>query len=300
VKLGASSVGLVALGRLASQGGVVVHSRYGGALNLRTMEGLVSIVPQRVGRGPINIVLGDSDFPRLPLLDVGARLENHGGLVLGDTLLDYRESERYNPSRSFSLAPMAQEGISRNIEVARHRTIENGRFGGVGGLLFGLWGVAVPNHMDTVFCRKALTPARSFVDSLRGGESRDLLSSSSEIIGLGPGLTPSGDDFLSGLMVAFVRGSENGLWRSETSRLRKVAEAAKGRTTTLSAEYVVLASGGEANEKVTTLVEAICTGRPSVESSTLDVIRMGETSGTDLIAGALTGLRVLTGGFGAS
>lgn len=119
-----------------------------------------------------------------------------------------------------------------------------------------------------------------------------------ELVGLGPGLTPSSDDMLSGLVLLCVlyarsRGSLLGAGRliSEAT-----AERAQGRTTALSEECLRQAALGRGNEPVMRLCEALLTSKPKiVERETMRVLTIGETSGTDIALGVVLGTMLCTG-----
>ncbi|HEX5613233.1 MAG TPA: DUF2877 domain-containing protein [Burkholderiales bacterium] len=100
------------------------------------------------------------------------------------------------------------------------------------------------------------------------------------LIGLGPGLTPSGDDYLGGVMVALhkLRRSEQAtlLWRSLEPRLA-------ARTSEISAAHLRAAAEGEAHEAL----HSVLCGDP--DFARLDTV--GHCSAWDALAGAVSVLR---------
>jgi len=102
------------------------------------------------------------------------------------------------------------------------------------------------------------------------------------LIGLGPGLTPSGDDYLGGMMVALqalARDSQvHALWRWLQPRLAT-------RTSALSAAHLAAAAAGEAHEALHRVLQA-----PS-PSSLAALSAVGHCSGWDALAGAAAVLR---------
>jgi hypothetical protein len=101
------------------------------------------------------------------------------------------------------------------------------------------------------------------------------------LIGLGPGLTPSGDDYFGGMLVALralERDAEaNTLWRWLEPRLAAGSSA-------LSAAHLAAAAAGEAHEIVH---EVLADPR---QAQRLDGI--GHCSGWDAFAGAVAVLKV--------
>ena len=103
------------------------------------------------------------------------------------------------------------------------------------------------------------------------------------LIGLGPGLTPSGDDYLGGMLIALRQlGRETqarGLWRWLAPRLP--------RTSAISGAHLSAAAAGEGHEALHACLAALCT--PDAHwASTLDALdRVGHCSGWDSLAGVV-------------
>jgi hypothetical protein len=105
------------------------------------------------------------------------------------------------------------------------------------------------------------------------------------LLGVGPGLTPSGDDILAGFLV--------GVWSFGLAedRLRAaVLEAAPDRTTGLSAALLRCAARGEAIPEVSALMNALSQHTASnraLDGALRRLGHIGHTSGTALTAGVL-------------
>ncbi|MFM8322535.1 MAG: DUF2877 domain-containing protein, partial [Chloroflexota bacterium] len=86
-------------------------------------------------------------------------------------------------------------------------------------------------------------------------------------LGQGPGLTPAGDDFTAGALLAFSRWGPalqlagGRLAPSQAWRSRLVAQAYQ-RTTTLSANLIECAAGGQADERPPATVDVLPTSGP--------------------------------------
>jgi hypothetical protein len=114
-----------------------------------------------------------------------------------------------------------------------------------------------------------------------------------DLIGLGSGLTPSGDDLLVGYLA--------GLWsavRSNNTRLQYVRNLGKTimlfarRTNDISRTFLFHASHGQVSSLLGNLAEAISRGETSdcLLGSTESAIRLGHTSGMETVTGLLMGL----------
>ncbi len=123
-----------------------------------------------------------------------------------------------------------------------------------------------------------------------------LRQSAATLIGLGPGLTPSGDDVLIGFIAATLLLSE-ALGQSTALYQRFSAEVfaiASSRTNKLSLTWMEYAGRGEVAEHLGRLFQALVLDTTFVlENVALEVLSSGATSGGDLLAGIILGGRCL-------
>ena len=105
-----------------------------------------------------------------------------------------------------------------------------------------------------------------------------------ELVGRGPGLTPSGDDVLAGALVAAYAVGHPRLprWRDDTLRALQ-----RRRTTAVSHALLLHAADGWAVPQLADFVEAVCSGG-DVERSWARLRAVGHSSGEALAEGALT------------
>jgi hypothetical protein len=112
------------------------------------------------------------------------------------------------------------------------------------------------------------------------------------LLGVGPGLTPAGDDVLAGLLV--------GLWsfgqKAEPLRLAVLAGLATG-TTDLSAALLRCATRGESIPQVNQLLQAMSanTWQGRLDHAMYDLVRVGHTSGRALATGVLAAATMAIG-----
>src|SRR5919201_6271021 len=94
------------------------------------------------------------------------------------------------------------------------------------------------------------------------------------LIGLGPGLTPSGDDYLGGVLIALHalgrRPQAQGLWRWLEPRLK--------RTSAISAAHLAAAAAGEGHEALHACLQALCTRNPDWARTLDQVAKVGHVS----------------------
>lgn len=111
------------------------------------------------------------------------------------------------------------------------------------------------------------------------------------LIGLGPGLTPSGDDFLVGLFTTFHL---NGSYLSQHKEFcKEIEKVAKTATNDISYMALKKASDGKVRESIITLIEVLLTGeKEELILSLNNVLNIGSSSGTDIALGILAGLEI--------
>ena len=112
------------------------------------------------------------------------------------------------------------------------------------------------------------------------------------LVGLGPGLTPSGDDALVGLAAAVTAMAAPRTL--DATFLGRVADAAPTRTTTVSATFLRHASAGQFSAGLHQLMGVLIGPDPSDAAATIErCVAYGATSGTDTLVGVVMGLDAL-------
>ena len=162
---------------------------------------------------------------------------------------------------------------------------------------------------ETPLTRIALSLLRLLVRASREQDLAGVENAARGLAGLGPGLTPSGDDALGGFIGVIA------VWRDRTptrgaptygitpppptkgdgALATIIADAARPRTTLLSATLLAHAARGEMAEHVGELLMALAL--PREESATVlqaaeRVLAYGACSGGDMLLGLLLGLQV--------
>jgi hypothetical protein len=126
------------------------------------------------------------------------------------------------------------------------------------------------------------------------------------LAGLGPGLTPSGDDVLAGalLALALLAPADGGTIAEE------ILAGTRGRTTRISDAYLEAAAAGEAGEpwhRLAALLDAPPSAAtsaraasaagsprdPDLAAAVREIMAFGETSGSDMLAGFVLATRAL-------
>jgi hypothetical protein len=135
---------------------------------------------------------------------------------------------------------------------------------------------------------------------LRATASYDLLVTTvaSALIGLGPGLTPTGDDLLVGYMAGlWCRTGEDIKRKKYISNLGKTLIELSFKTTDISRSYLYHSALGQVSRSLADLAEAICKGMDSNQlyERANTAMHVGHTSGMDAVTGLLLGLAAWDG-----
>lgn len=130
-------------------------------------------------------------------------------------------------------------------------------------------------------------PALEAIDRWLAGNA--LGHEAAQLIGLGPGLTPSGDDYFGGVLVALRwlgRGTQTeSLWRWLEPRLA-------GRTSAISAAHLAAAAAGHAHEALHELLDDLSAWEvPDLHARLARLDAVGHTSGWDALAGIVAAAR---------
>jgi hypothetical protein len=215
---------------------------------LRFADRYVCIGDASLGRGPLNALVDDFRAPA-----IGER-----------GALDTTGAELWTPA---PLPVLATPDVGSLRQAARGRVPSEG----LGALVVDAHNV-LSGHAQ---------PALEAIDRWLVGNALD--DDAQALIGLGPGLTPSGDDYLGGVLVAlnqFGRKPQaQSLWRWLQPRL--------SRTSDISAAHLAAAAAGEGHEALHRCIEALCTLAPDWAGALAALDGVGHCSGWDSLAGVV-------------
>lgn len=155
------------------------------------------------------------------------------------------------------------------------------------GLLWWLCGQPLPFPM---------LPAQARFDALRAAlHAQDLPAfeaAALRVLGLGPGLTPSGDDFL-GAMLFTLRHAPVPAWKAQLPAVRqRLLQAARTATNPISAALLADLMAGRSYRALHELLTALHQGAPApMFSAAHALLAVGASSGADMLAGVLVALQ---------
>lgn len=247
--------GLGALEAVSAPGEGRVRAWFPKGCYLQLPSGIVALVPPHVHLGPIHMAL---DEP-LPPIAAGVRVVvSNGELVVGSHGVRFAGAPAWRGQ--LPAPPRARRAVLRLREVLAE--------------------VAARSLVPEARARRALGLLR--LADLRG--AADVLA------GVGPGLTPSGDDVLAGAFFAFRAAHGRGM----EDRLVPLATAAP--TTDLSRAFLIWAARGQAIAPVHALLTAADrrdARQAMAAARALEAV--GESSGADVALGLVLAAEALSG-----
>lgn len=264
---------------LAGTGPARVLNVFERAANLVDEAGAVlSLVAAGRGLAPFSaLVAAGADFPALTAASAVCR--EPGVVRVGPLAFEWAAAETWDPRPEWGrLGPaLTVETLSALAEFAP-------RAAPAGSLL-----VLPQPGPKPAWLERAAAGAAELIGGLIAEDVARSVVGARLLAGLGGGLTPAGDDFIVGALLArWAAGAENAL--SEA-----VAQAAAPLTTTLSAAYLRAAARGECSAYWHALLAAVAGGadwRPAAR----ELLAVGHTSGADALAGFLSVLLAAGGG----
>lgn len=243
-------------------------------------------------RGPLTITLdeGESTF-KLSSAGNRVKIDSHSIFIpTAEIMITAKDSEAWRPlppsaiplkdtRRQQKLIDIAEEVMSKKKGVGLSQFLP---------LLLGLPDAGpAPRWMGDIKWSDILQLKKY----IRNKEAADLARLLSSFLGMGPGLTPSADDFIAGILLSLNRW-RNLLWAGDGLRELnlQVVEAAYARTTTLSANLIECAALGLADERLIDALDWIVTGLSDEPETISHLLGWGNSSGVDSLAGMAVAL----------
>ena len=285
------AIAVAVLGRFAqailrthSKGTVIAVFRR--SFYIRFGDEMVCVGPPGLGKGPLNVladVPADLEWPAVGLAPKQNASRSGSVLRVGDNLrFDFSGAEVWLPpvAPGFSSNDL-QSGLRLLADSARRRAP-----GGLGAVLATLDAPSLwPDAKDDPLLQAALWPVAAiwhWLGTALAGSAEPPPSVES-LVALGPGLTPSGDDFLCGMMTALNYFGHSDI----AARLAASALPVAARETSLiSAAYLRCAAQGEASAVLFDALESVLAGGRNLEARLDAVHAVGHTSGWDSLVGA--------------
>jgi hypothetical protein len=285
----ASRIGPVARSVLDGGGEVEVLAVYERSAYLLLDSGIVCVGIPAIGNGPLNVLVP----PRAGHADTtpfGLHPGMKGGCDGGRIVLDAEVVIGLAAAMPWTPPPWPTPGdMAAGIAALTAASAAHIPADGLAALIF------APGSPATR-TRTAMAAAASFEELRRavptaiaaGRWTGHDLRAATLLVGLGPGLTPSGDDLIGGLMLALSARGETSL---RDALWDAIAPELDDLTVPISAMHLAAAADGMGADAMHALIAAVVTGDAADVAARLPAAAaLGATSGMDAIAGVVTGL----------
>lgn len=282
-----------------SGGDLIVHSVHDHVVNIQCGGGLLALAHDRLDDAPWTIRIPASGWPSLRA-QVGDRVGVDGGAgddhalvvhsVAGSVRIVLDPADRWTPvvdARTPSTAalraartaleaftsPPAITGFGAASAQALDAGVERMRVGATALL-----------HGADAGASVTASSAEPSAASIAGPTAQPVTEAARRLLGLGEGLTPSGDDILTGL--AFVAAHPGFGLTAMLEPVTAAVQGGDGSTTLLSLVTLRAALAGRARRRLHDLVTAVIVGdSPRIVTTASETAAIGHTSGHDILTG---------------
>ncbi len=267
----------------------IVHSVFDQACNIQLdRNSLVTLISSKLPNYPAAIKLDITEDQKLCSIVFKAGMKavtNKDEIKMPEVCISIKltGAKVWDSSPLFFRSTVSEEILNKNIEKIRDLTLKYGEMEGIASILDG---DKVANHYKDFIINSVKRLTRGISDF----DYKEITEASKRLIGLGPGLTPAVDDFLLGILASlYYIGYYFG---NHLENLKKIAGFMiydlPGRTTFIS--EIMLRSGMKArfSEPIRDLMLAVI-HNTSVQDKCINLLSIGETSGSDCAAGIVFG-----------
>ncbi len=280
--------GSVASGIVDKAGPGRIAALFDSSFYIETADGLVCLGNENLAASPLN--LATTAPPATNWRASGMQLHQKVSISQQAISVGNRFSFPLSGMRIWSpalLAPCCKLDLEQGLECFRMACKHYEALDGLD--YFPVARSRPQQSLDTgAVARRPIRALREWLASLlRNPDNKILLDLDSvkPLMGLGPGLTPSGDDFIGGVMLAL-----NTLHEKKICRLlwQSIRQASEEISNPISHAHLKAASLEGGNSNIHRCLAAILTGNPeTIQHCLPDIDRIGHSSGWDIMAGAV-------------
>ncbi|MBD3206814.1 DUF2877 domain-containing protein [Candidatus Bathyarchaeota archaeon] len=283
------SIGEIAYDTLSKYGEGYVHSVFSNVINLRMNHDLVSLISQRGFNSPISLKIDKENFDGFIIKEKTAVSAKEEALTIGNGI------KLSNLDKIETWIPKTNKKITSQIDKKTLQLISElikiyGNPEGLKPLLPIIDGKKTSNM--NIYSEKAAPIVRRIIESFPK-ELETAIQYASHLAGLGPGLTPSGDDLLMGLTCTLNLFGEHYSIKHE-GFTQSILRGIEGKTNFISTAFIKHYAEGKPSENIDSFYLSILNGNPeAIEENIRKNCLVGHSSGTDTIIGVLIAFKLM-------
>ena len=254
-----------------------VHSVFDGAFNILDTNGhLVGVVSSNKDLGPFSMQLSEEKLSNIlqgkQIKFYPKKIEIEGVQYKYDTL----------ELVDLSLSRYKLPNVDSKLLNLRESITHEGSKDGISQLIYSFSDELDDKNLVlneySEFIKDRLL---SLLESLADEDLELFLNRIPKVIGFGPGLTPSADDFILGIIIVLYS-----LSIVTDTFLKRIYEVCQNKTTKISEEMLYHSIHGHVSESYKKLIEQLFNdSNDDISNEITKVIEVGSTSGTDFLFG---------------
>lgn len=277
-------LGVVARQQLSQEGEAVILGVTSRGAFVRLEAGWVIFLSTEVFRGPLTLNVG-GEAPELQRLENGMPAQvTPAGLFFPqvELVVDIRQAEVWQAPPLQQVFLTSSQRNEQLIEVVR-RALANQRGSQLSACLPLLLGIeSAPSGGENTL----LSLLRRLQQLLAERQITEIAAGLEALLGLGSGLTPSGDDLTAGFLLTLRRWGHVLAPGLDVQTIGdSLLPMAYRRTTSLAANLIECATLGQANERLILALDGMMTGQPDSQTCAGYLAGWGNTSGLDALVG---------------
>lgn len=274
-----------------------VHSVFNEAFNIIDSHGeLIACLAHDKDIEPMSLLLDMSSRELLAIAQEDPVRLSGDALVFTKTnrRIPLDKAMHWDPSANFEGTLSTAMEQCKRVDVLGRLLIEEGSEAGIAPLIrqfafdTGQVEFSRPDAPANAYCRFIDERLALLLQAVAEGSYAEAIRLIPSVIGFGPGLTPSTDDFITGLMITLYY--EAAITQDDATDIRdfltQISLVCQGRTTAVSETMIRQVALGKVSESYRRLIRGIFFEVASpFEASIRNVLKHGASSGADFLLG---------------
>ncbi len=281
----------------------VVYGIFSSAIYIKIKDKLITVTTREQGNFPYGILLQENIPVELTGLAAKEKVLLHNDFMsfLGKLFfIDFSEALTWNPGAG-QKKDTSINRVKKNLVVfstcltsdlaCNHGLAGLARYFGVSGEGFDCLTDLTDRDLN-IYCQAAIPILSTAFKNLEKVNYRKAMTILADLIGLGQGLTPSGDDLLLGMMAVFYLGSNlcPSLDLLMRDTINNICSTKNNLTTEVSRFFLAEAATGRFAEKILDVTNSLLYKKAGdLIDNIKSLAEIGATSGLDIATGIMIG-----------
>jgi len=283
-KTSSITIGKMAYDWLSDSKTVTVTGTTSSGTFLRTIEGRIVFLTTSLHYGPVNLIF-ENNFPQNWKNGDLLQISRGQNSIIFDL-----QNEKYvlqiksiwetppTPEKTIS----SEEQFSRIHQAAQQLSIlKDGE--GLAPLLIPYIDKKTPLKFDSEWINSMWLEIHELRKAIKAKNVTQIRFVANQLIGSGRGLTPSGDDLLSGLFFMHQRWFQDADWFNGLQA--PLIEEFNQKTTAVSSTLFYCATVGEVDFRIQEMADVLMNDEFEMQSQAINLSRWGNSSGADIFLG---------------